>query len=151
MRKYGHLRWLALALALLLPLGAGAQEVVHETALYIADIALETPEEFSQLLDRAEQLLLAGVNIPREQSQVSFVLHGPVLNTLLRGNYLDNKRLVDLAASLSAMRVIELKACRTWMSSNGIQDAQLLPFVETVDYAPKAVRALVRDESRIYF
>lgn len=151
MLKLSRLRWLVLALFCVLPLAVSGEETADIAALYVADIALETPEEFIELLDRAEQLMLAGVNIPRDEAQVTFVLHGPVLNTLLRENYLENRRVVDLAAALSAMQVIELQACRTWMGSKGLEDSQLLPFVKTVDYAPKAVRALVEEEDRIYF
>lgn len=118
---------------------------------YVADIELQTHAQFLQLLERAEQMLLAGVPLPEEQAQVTFVLHGPVLKSLLRDNYLDNKRLVDLAASLSALEVIEVKACNTWMRVHGVDGANLQPFVETVSYGPGLVERLVAEDNYLYF
>ena len=80
-----------------------AEEATINGQYYVVDIELQTVEEFSQLLERAEQLLLAGTVVQDDVAEVTFVLHGPVLRNLLRQNYLDNKRTVDLAASLSAM------------------------------------------------
>jgi len=84
-------------------------------------------------------------------AKVTFVLHGPVVNNLLRRNYMDNKRTVDLAASLSAMDVIDVKACRTWMGGNGVSDDELQPFIETVAYGPAEVQGLVKEKAYIYF
>lgn len=52
-----------------------------------------------------------GTTLPRGEAKVTLVLHGPVLKSLLRENYLQNKNLVDQAASLSALGVIDVKAC----------------------------------------
>ena len=82
---------------------------------------------------------------------MTFVLHGPVLRNLLRQNYLDNKRLVDMAASLSAMGVIDVKACRAWMGSNSISEADLQPFIETVAYGPATVEMLLKERKYLYF
>ena len=82
---------------------------------------------------------------------VTFVLHGPVLKTLLRDNYLENKRLVDLTASLSALDVIEVKACSTWMSFKGVDANGLQPFVEIVSYGPGLVDQLVSERDYRYF
>ena len=117
----------------------------------MVDIELQTIEEFRQLLERAEQLLLEGV-VPQDGvAKVTFVLHGPVVNNLLRRNYLDNKRTVDLAASLSAMDVIDVKACRTWMGGSGVSEGELQPFIETVAYGPGEFHGLIEEKSYIYF
>ena len=118
---------------------------------FVADITLQSEDELRDLLERAEQLLLAGVTLPRDRATVTFVLHGPVLRNLLRDDYLDNKRLVDLAARLSALQVIEVKACRAWMGSHGIEEAELLPFIETVALGPALVRELVRERDYVRF
>jgi len=118
---------------------------------YVLDIALQTNEELLQLLERAEQLLLAGVEIRRGEAKVTFVLHGPVLESLLRKNYLDNKRLVDLAASLSAMDVIDVKACSTWLRGHGLESTELQPFIQTVPYGPAEVKRLLAEKNYLYF
>jgi intracellular sulfur oxidation DsrE/DsrF family protein len=125
---------------LMLPLW-GQDPAPGETR-YVADIELETTAEFGELLRRASQLLAEGVVAQDGEAKVAFVLHGPVVRDLLRQNYLQNREVVDLAASLSALQVIEIKACQTWMGSNGVNEADLQPFVETVSFAPGEVQRL---------
>ena len=132
-------------------LAATAQEVAPDEQHYVADIELQTVEEFRQLLERAEQLLLEGAITQGDVAGVTFVLHGPVVRNLLRQNYLANKKTVDLAASLSAMGVIEVKACRTWMGGHGVNEEDLQPFVETVAYGPGEVLRLAKEKNYIYF
>lgn len=128
-----------------------ADEISVEEPLYVVDIELETVEDLRQLLERAEQLLAQGRVAVEGQAAVTFVLHGPVVRSLLRQNYLANKRTVDLAASLSALGVVDLKACRTWMGGNRVDETQLQPFVQTVAFGPGEVRRLVREQGYIYF
>ena len=142
---------LAALLSVMLAFPVLAQDAAQGEQHYVVDIELQTEEEFIQLLERAEQLLLAGVVLPDDMAKVTFVLHGPVLRNLLRQNYLDNKRLVDMAASLSAMGVIDVKACRAWMGSNSISEADLQPFIETVAYGPATVEMLLKERKYLYF
>ncbi len=96
-------RLISLSLAMVLAFATMAQEATPQEQHYVADIELQTVEEFRQLLERAEQLLLEGAVSGGDEAEVTFVLHGPVVRNLLRQNYLANKKTVDLAASLSAM------------------------------------------------
>lgn len=148
-----RLRALCLIPLLCLALGSvRAGEAQGTPDLYfVADITLQTDAEFRNLLERAEQLLLAGVPLPEARARVTFVLHGPVINALLRQHYLDNKPLADLAARLSALQVIEVKACRQWMGSHGIAETELLPFIEPVALGPELVRELVHEHHYLYF
>ena len=139
------MKWLILPFGVLLTLAALSQNLSFEDQYYVVDVELQTAQEFQQLLSRAEQLLLAGVNVSRGDPKVTFVLHGPVLRNLLRDNYLDNKRMVDLAASLTAMEIIDVKACNTWMLSQEINAEELQPFIETVDYGPAEVKRLLEN------
>ena len=144
--------WLFALLNLFIAATTFAQEAQLQQQRYVVDIELQTTQEFGQLLERAEQLLLAGVEVPKGgEAKVTFVLHGPVLKSLLRSNYLENKRLVDLAASLSAMDVIDVKACRAWMKGHGLEEQELQPFVETVSYGPAVVKSLLADKNYLYF
>ncbi len=118
---------------------------------FVADIELQTVDELHETLSRAEQLLVQGVALQDGDAAVTFVLHGPVIRGLLRDNYLANKPMVDLAASLSALGVISIKACRTWMSSHRVDERQLQPFVETVSFGPGEVQRLVKEENYLYF
>ncbi len=144
-------RLISLSLAMVLAFATMAQEATPQEQHYVADIELQTVEEFRQLLERAEQLLLEGAVSGGDEAEVTFVLHGPVVRNLLRQNYLANKKTVDLAASLSAMGVIEVKACRTWMGGHGVNEEDLQPFVETVAYGPGEVLRLAKEKNYIYF
>ena len=142
---------MALLYAISVAFAALGQEAPADEQRSGVDIELQTIEEFRQLLERAEQLLLEGA-VPQDGvAKVTFVLHGPVVNNLLRRNYLDNKRTVDLAASLSAMDVIDVKACLTWMGGSGVSEGELQPFIETVAYGPAEVQGLIEEKAYIYF
>ena len=132
-------------------LSSFAQNLPVEEQYYVADIELQTAEEFQQLLERAEQFLILEDSFPEDEAKVTLVLHGPVLRSLLRENYLQNKALVDLAASLSALEVIDVKACSTWMAGNNINSENLQPFIEIVTYGPTEVERLVKDRGYLYF
>lgn len=143
----------AIAVAVLLPLlVALAQAQAPESeARYIADVELHTAAELAALLQRAESLVMDGElpldGVPR----VAFVLHGPEVRVLLRQSYRENKDLVDLAASLSALGVVEIKACETWMGGHRVDPGSLQPFVQTVPYGPAEERRLVKNEGYIRF
>ncbi len=140
-------------LGLWLPLALAAQEQggAIQPRQFVADIELQTESELQALLQRAEQLLLSGQATQVSGPAVSFVLHGPVLRSLLRENYGDSKALVDKAASLTALGVVEMKACRIWLSKNGLDETQLQPFVHGVDYGVDEVERLVRDQGYYFF
>jgi intracellular sulfur oxidation DsrE/DsrF family protein len=134
---------------------AFAQDTPPEAVYFVADIELHTAQELGQLLDRAGQLLSDGGSPPPGDAQggaiVTLVLHGPVLGSLLRENYAPNKALVDQAASLSALEVIDVKACQSWMTHNGIRPEQLQPFIEVVAYGPAEVERLVEEQGYLHF
>ena len=117
---------------------------------YVADIELHTDADLSGLLGRAEQLLVDG-ELSQQDGALVLVLHGPVLRSLLRPNYANSRELVNQAASLSALGVLEVKACRTWMGANGVNESQLQPFVSVVSYGADEVTRLVEQQGYIAF
>ena len=123
---------------------AHAQEDVASDSYprFIADVQLHTEEEMLLLLERAQTLLLEGSLQPGQQPAVTFVLHGPEVNLLTTSHYLEHRQVADLAASLSALGVVEIMACRTWMGKNDLAEPMLLPFVKTVPYGPAEERRL---------
>ena len=151
-----YLARVALALTIALCAGpAHTQDTPTDPVYFVADIELHTAQEFGQLLDRAEQLLLVeGAPGPGDDAGgvvVTLILHGPVLKNLLRENYRQNTKLVNQAASLSALEVIDVKACQSWMSHHGISAEQLQPFIEVVAYGPAEVQRLVEEQGYLYF
>ena len=133
------------------PVLAMAQQTLSDSPRYIADIELETSSELVDLLQRANQLLVDGVAAQDGSASVTFVLHGPVIKDLLRQNYAANRQLVDLAASLSALRVVKIEVCRTWMGVNDVSETDLQPFVKPVDLASSEVRRLRERQNYLDF
>ncbi|MBE9538278.1 MAG: acyl-CoA transferase [Proteobacteria bacterium] len=123
----------------------------HKHPNYVVAIELHTTAELHEVLARADQLLREGVALQSDPAAVTFILHGPEVRSLLRKNYLENKETVDLAARLSALGVVEVMACKTWMGGNSVAAEDLQPFVGTVDYGPDEIRRLVDDEDYLYF
>lgn len=138
-------------LVILAAFGVLAENDITEEQYYVADIELHTADELLQILHRAEQLSLAGTARPMGEPRVTIVLHGPVLRSLLRENYRQNKKLVDQAASLSALEVIDVKACSSWMASNSVSPQSLQPFIETVAYGPAEVEKLLENQHYLSF
>ncbi len=147
-----HWRASIVALACLLWLApAVAQQAAPDGTRYVADVELQTTAEFAELLNRASQLMVDGVAGQDGGASVTFVLHGPVIRDLLRQNYLANREVVNLAASLSALEVVEIKVCRTWMGMNAVDEGDLQPFAEPVNLASSEVRRLSQENNYLDF
>lgn len=142
---------LLLLVSLLCPLPATAQEPDSAGVRYVADIELQNSRQLIELLQRASQLLLDGVAPQDGIPKVSFVLHGPVIRDLLKQNYVGNLQLVNLAASLSALQIVEIKVCRTWMGWNDVEEADLQPFVIPVNLAGSEVERLREEKNYLDF
>ena len=139
------------ALAAMVLAQGSTPEVLPENPYYVAAIELHTTAELHAVLERADQLLGQGLAPQSAPASVTFILHGPEVISLLRQNYLQNKPTVDLAARLSALGVVEIKACKTWMGGNSVVVEDLQPFVGIVDYGPGEIRRLIDEEGYLYF
>jgi intracellular sulfur oxidation DsrE/DsrF family protein len=131
--------------------GAWAQEFLPEGSeqRYIARIELHSAAELAGILRRADVLFSERGFEPGEP--VVFVLHGAEGRVFLRQSYPQNKSLVDLAARLSALGVVDIKVCETWMGGQNIERAQLLPFVGTVANGPEETLELMNEKHYSYF
>ena len=128
-----------------------AQQPDSGAVKYVADIELQNSQQLSELLQRASQLLLDGVAAQDGIPEVSFVLHGPVIKDLLKQNYAGNLQMVNLAARLSALQVVEIKVCRTWMGLNDVEESDLQPFVVPVNLAGSEVERLRQKKNYLDF
>lgn len=139
------LTWLAAAW-LLAAGSATADRAVESNPLLESKVYLQISprgsEELAELFDTLEDSVAAG---EAQSDPVVIVLHGPEALPFLRRNYLANQALVDRAAKLLAFHRIEMRMCETWMRQNGVGSDELLPFVDTVPYAPEEVERLERD------
>lgn len=144
---------LAVLLSLLFSLPVGAQSVTltQQSSRYLTRIELHTAGELMAALQRADHLYLSGEHQIGVDTPVAFVLHGPEARVFMTLNYAGNQALVNLAAKLSALDVVDIKVCKTWMGSATIDELQLLPFVGTVPYGPAEEQRLIDEEGFVYF
>lgn len=82
---------------------------------------------------------------------IAFVLHGPEVEIFFRENYRRYKPIVDLAARLSALRVVDIKICRTRLRHLDAREESLFPFVGSVPFGPAEIERLTGEEGFVYF
>lgn len=103
------------------------------------EVSPQNPGDLVRLLDAVEASFDEEL-VHREP--VVVVLHGEEAKLFTRQTYDLNRSLVDRAALLDAYKLIDMRMCETWMSRNNIQKSDLLPFIDTVPYAPEEIDKL---------
>ncbi len=117
---------------------------------YLARIFLNSPDDVKSALLRAEELYQRG-DVSVGDEPLAFVLHGPEVQIFFKDNYSKYSSIVDLAAKLSAFKVVDIKVCKTRLGVLGQSDEVLPPFVETVPFGPVEVERLLMEEQYVYF
>lgn len=117
---------------------------------YLARISLDAPNDLKNALIRAENLYLEG-KAGQADAPLSFVLHGPEVALFFKENYQQNKEMVDIAARLTAFKVVEVRVCETRMGVLGRDRSELVPFVGTVPFGPAEINRLLKTEKYVYF
>ena len=115
----------------------------------VLDITVHTVEELQVLLERAEHL----ARTPREtrrNASVVLVLHGPEVEFFSTRNYDQYKDIVDRAARLDSLDIVDVRICQTMMASRGIARDDIPPFIDQVPDGPVEVERLV-GEGYVYF
>lgn len=108
---------------------------------YVFDVVAEDDAALLEVLSRAEAV--AGTPGPRgEMPRVSIVLHGPEVALFNLSSYQQHKQVVDLAARLDALQLVDLKMCRAQMKAQGMQPDDVPAFVDLVDFGPAEVNRL---------
>lgn len=140
----------AMALAGAPPASETALAVSTEVPGYLARIEKNDPQEVEQALRKAEQYYLEN-NMNPAMPVIAFVLHGPEVEIFFRENYRRYKPIVDLAARLSALRVVDIKICRTRLRHLDAREESLFPFVGSVPFGPAEIERLTGEEGFVYF
>ncbi len=117
---------------------------------YLARIEQNNPEELIEILSRAERFYL-DEGMRQDFSPVVFVLHGPEVAIFFKENYFRYRPIVDLAAKLSALRVVDIRVCETQSHGLGLDLKTLFPFVGTVPVGAVEANRLIDVEKYIYF
>jgi len=100
---------------------------------------------------RAEALYLESSALLPRSPPIALVLHGPEVEIFFRENYPRYKKIVDLAARLSAFEVVDIKICRTRLRFLEQSKSALVPFVGTVAFGPDEIERLTEEEGYVRF
>ena len=128
----------ASALIVVLAISLGSFAAAAADSFYL-EVSPKSPGDLARLMDALEASFDEAL-VRREP--VVIVLHGEEAGIFTRQSYAENRTLVDRAALLDAYNLIDMRMCETWMSNNNIQKSDLLPFIDTVPYAPEEIRKL---------
>ncbi|MGB0450052.1 MAG: acyl-CoA transferase [Porticoccaceae bacterium] len=121
---------------------------------YVARINLNKADQVLKALQRAEAYFQAQQQDTQFSSTVppiAFVIYGPDVGMFFKENYSDFKPIVDLAARLSALEVIDVKVCQVSYEKEGLDKTTLMPFVTTVPFGPAEVSRLLDDRKYSFF
>lgn len=117
---------------------------------YVARILNDSPEEVADALARVEKLYSEG-KLPQGANPVAIILHGPEVEIFFKDNYEEYKKIVDLAAKLSAFGVVDVRVCETQSGIMGRGRSSIHSFIGTVPFGPTEVKRLLDQQSYVYF
>lgn len=122
---------------------------------YVARINLDKADQVFEALQRAEAYFQKSQQLNSEPSPrvppIAFVIYGPDVGIFFKENYSDFKPIVDLAARLSALEVIDVKVCQVSYEREGLDKSTLFPFVATVPFGPTEISRLLDDQQYEFF
>lgn len=113
----------------------------------VLDISVHTLEELRVLFDRAEAL---AQQQPDVDASVVLVLHGPEVEFFSTRTYDMYRDIVDQAARLDSLDVVDIRICQSMMAARGIARDDIPPFIEQVPDGRVEVERLA-DEGYVYF
>ena len=108
---------------------------------YLFIAAEHTPDELQSLLQRVEEITQSSSQL-YDQLDIALVIHGENVHMFTEDNYEQNKMMIDLAAKLDALDVIDMKVCEWSMSQRGVSPTELPSFVDPVPFAPDEIKRL---------
>lgn len=117
---------------------------------YVARILSDSPDEVANALSRAEKLYADG-KLPQGANPIAIILHGPEVEIFFKDNYGEYKKIVDLAAKLSAFGVVDVRVCETQSGIMGRGRSSIHPFIGTVPFGPTEVKRLLDQQNYVYF
>jgi len=121
---------------------------------YVARIDFEQSDQIDEALRRAEAYFQSTDYFESPQGPaepIVFVIYGPDVAMFYQANYAAYKSIVDLAARLSSLGVIDVRVCQFSSKSIGSDRTGLLPFVSPVHFGPDELKRLLEEESYSFF
>jgi len=117
---------------------------------YVARIQKDSPDELAKALARAEKIYMDG-QLPQGANPISIILHGPEVEIFFKDKYGEYKKIVDLAARLSAFGVLDVMVCETKTGILGRGRSSIHPFIGIVPLGPAEVKRLLVQQDYVYF
>lgn len=108
---------------------------------YLFDISEHTIGELESLLLRTREITELDMR-EYPDLEIVMIIHGPDIDWFTRQNQERNRELVDLAAKLDALEIIDMKVCEKTMQGRGIKPDDIPAFIEPVPYAPDEIKRL---------
>lgn len=112
---------------------------------YLFDVSDHSFDDLQTLLNRAREVSQFDAG-EYQDLKIVMILHGPDIEWFTQQNYARNMQLIDLAAELDAMEIIDMKVCETAMSGRGIRREDVPAFIESVPYAPDEIKRLLQND-----
>ena len=126
-------------------------QVVETTSQgYLARIGYNDPVQLSDALERIK-VYFDENGSESSFSPITMVVHGPEVEIFEQTNYETYKSIVDTAAQLSALGVLDIAVCETRVRYSGLDPEKVYAFVDKVPFGPAEVNRLIGDESYTYF
>lgn len=101
---------------------------------YVFDVSKHSQEELLAALKRADEIATASSE-DFKKFNLAIIVHGPDVSWFDKRHYEQNKELVDLAAKLDALDVINMKIDQESMAKHGILDENVPTFIDRVPFA----------------
>ena len=117
---------------------------------YLARIGFNDPKQVSEALMRVEDLYELDAELGLS-NPVAIVVHGPEVSIFQKENYEDYKEIVDLAARLTALGVLDINVCERRLNYSGASKESVYPFVDTIPFGPREVNRLLDEDGYVYF
>jgi Uncharacterized conserved protein len=111
---------------------------------YLFDVSDHSLEELKAVLIRAEEISSLQTH-EYGDLEIVMILHGPDIDWFVRENQEHNRKLIDLAARLDALDLIDMKVCETTMKQRGVRREDVPAFIESVPYAPDEMKRLLQE------
>lgn len=108
---------------------------------FVFDASNHSAEELLAFLQRVDEI--ASMSLADfDELNIALVLQGSDIAMFVRDNYEQNKQLVDLAARLDALNVIDMKVCQHDLQHQGYGVEDMPAFIERIPYAREEMKRL---------
>jgi len=141
------LAWFALVVAMPAARAAGASPESAPAATYqpdkvVYDVAIDTTERFSRLLDRVSYL--GSIYADPFTASIVLVLHGPEVRFFANKDRAQYKDLVERAQGLALGEIIQFRMCQVAAKAYGLGPRDLPEFIQLVPMGDAEVVQLQR-------